>query len=179
MRLMDEPLIARFVGGYDDGTELPKRGDMTGLILDERGFHFWFGRGRRRQFEVAWENLQSIEFLGPGEVAQSRLGPVLLFGVLGLGASGRQKLTELLLHTKHGPVFFQVLDRTPFELRARLRSSLEEHSIPEGGLPIPDRAVGSIPPLIADELSKLADLREQGVVTEEEFSAQKARLLGK
>jgi hypothetical protein len=31
---------------------------------------------------------------------------------------------------------------------------------------------------IADELSKLAALRDQGVLTEEEFAAQKARLLG-
>ena len=30
----------------------------------------------------------------------------------------------------------------------------------------------------ADELSKLAALRDQGVITEEEFTAQKAKLLG-
>ncbi len=32
-------------------------------------------------------------------------------------------------------------------------------------------------PLVADELRKLADLRDAGVLTEEEFAAQKARLL--
>jgi Short C-terminal domain len=32
--------------------------------------------------------------------------------------------------------------------------------------------------LIADELRKLADLRAEGVLTDEEFSVQKARLLG-
>lgn len=31
---------------------------------------------------------------------------------------------------------------------------------------------------LADELAKLAGLRDQGVLTEEEFAAQKARLLG-
>lgn len=31
---------------------------------------------------------------------------------------------------------------------------------------------------VADELSKLAKLRDEGVVTEEEFNAQKAKLLG-
>lgn len=46
-------------------------------------------------------------------------------------------------------------------------------------------AVGSAPPsdalpsaLIADELRKLADLREEGILTDSEFAAQKARLLG-
>lgn len=31
---------------------------------------------------------------------------------------------------------------------------------------------------VADELSKLADLRDRGVLTDEEFAAQKAKLLG-
>jgi hypothetical protein len=30
----------------------------------------------------------------------------------------------------------------------------------------------------ADELAKLAGLRDQGVITEQEFAAQKAKLLG-
>lgn len=35
------------------------------------------------------------------------------------------------------------------------------------------------PPLIADELSKLAALRSEGVLTEQEFAAQKAKLLSR
>jgi Short C-terminal domain len=31
---------------------------------------------------------------------------------------------------------------------------------------------------LADELRKLADLRDQGILTEEEFEAQKAKILG-
>jgi Short C-terminal domain/Phospholipase_D-nuclease N-terminal len=38
----------------------------------------------------------------------------------------------------------------------------------------PDPASGSA----ADELAKMADLRDKGVLSEEEFSARKARLLG-
>ena len=34
------------------------------------------------------------------------------------------------------------------------------------------------PGLVADELRKLAELREEGVLSEEQFSQQKARLLG-
>lgn len=37
----------------------------------------------------------------------------------------------------------------------------------------------SIPPgLVADELAKLAELRASGILTEEEFAVQKAKLLG-
>jgi Short C-terminal domain len=31
---------------------------------------------------------------------------------------------------------------------------------------------------VADQLTKLADLRDRGILTETEFQAQKARLLG-
>jgi hypothetical protein len=41
------------------------------------------------------------------------------------------------------------------------------------------QAPGNAPvPSLADELGKLAALREQGILTDEEFAAQKAKLLG-
>jgi hypothetical protein len=33
-------------------------------------------------------------------------------------------------------------------------------------------------PAVIDQLKQLAELRDQGILTEEEFSAQKAKLLG-
>jgi len=33
-------------------------------------------------------------------------------------------------------------------------------------------------PDIADQIKKLADLKEQGILTEEEFSAKKKKILG-
>ncbi|MGO4806423.1 SHOCT domain-containing protein [Arthrobacter sp. 2MCAF15] len=41
-------------------------------------------------------------------------------------------------------------------------------------------AMPSVPPMagVADELSKLAALRDAGVLSEDEFAAQKRRLLG-
>ena len=38
--------------------------------------------------------------------------------------------------------------------------------------------MGAAPALVADELKKLAELRDLGVLTDDEFAAQKARLLG-
>jgi Short C-terminal domain len=40
-----------------------------------------------------------------------------------------------------------------------------------------ERLAQTSPPLLADELAKLASLRDQGVLTEQEFAAQKQRLL--
>jgi len=34
------------------------------------------------------------------------------------------------------------------------------------------------PPSMTEELQRLADLRDRGAITEDEFQAQKARLLG-
>ncbi|HET6963629.1 MAG TPA: SHOCT domain-containing protein [Acidimicrobiales bacterium] len=40
-----------------------------------------------------------------------------------------------------------------------------------------DKAAAVAPVLVADELAKLVELRQAGALTEEEFAAQKARLL--
>ena len=44
--------------------------------------------------------------------------------------------------------------------------------------PGPAPAAGGPPVDVADQLRKLADLREEGILSDEEFAAQKARLLG-
>ncbi len=42
----------------------------------------------------------------------------------------------------------------------------------------PAPAAAAEPPSLADQLAKLADLKNQGVLTDSEFQAQKAKLLG-
>lgn len=49
---------------------------------------------------------------------------------------------------------------------------------PPGWGPAPSTAVPPGEPLVADELTKLAQLRDGGVLTAAEFEAQKAKLLG-
>jgi hypothetical protein len=46
-------------------------------------------------------------------------------------------------------------------------------------LAAPPPPTGATPSLIADELRKLADLQRDGVLTEEEFETQKAKLLAR
>jgi hypothetical protein len=51
-------------------------------------------------------------------------------------------------------------------IEAKIRSALHAQSV-----------AGRAPHLVADELRKLAELRDQGLITEVEFQAQKAKLL--
>jgi len=48
----------------------------------------------------------------------------------------------------------------------------------EGGPQAPAPATTAAAPSYLDELEKLAELRDQGVITEEEFAAKKGQLLG-
>jgi putative oligomerization/nucleic acid binding protein len=62
------------------------------------------------------------------------------------------------------------MQRTIYE-----RAKVREH--PVAPAPPPPAAPIASTPGTAEELSRLAELRDRGVLTEEEFQAQKARLL--
>lgn len=73
-------------------------------------------------------------------------------------------------------VLFTTRQRAAFEdLRAAVEAAIANHHTP-GALAAP---AGPPPPAsVADELAKLAALRDQGALTETEFQQQKTRLLG-
>jgi len=59
-------------------------------------------------------------------------------------------------------------------IRERVEATTRERSAPSPGPP----ATGQ-PKSLATELRELAELRDQGILTDDEFSAQKARLLAR
>ncbi|MYU20788.1 DUF4429 domain-containing protein [Streptomyces sp. SID8352] len=78
--------------------------------------------------------------------------------------------------TDENSVVFTVRQKTAFEgLRKAIEDAIAAHHTPSSpALPhAPSR-----PASIADELAKLATLRDQGALTEAEFQQQKQRLLG-
>ena len=94
---------------------------------------------------------------------------------------------EVVLDNIEGP--YQVRDLLmPLVSEARSKKMMERQSqflhVHPGaagvspGAPAPAPANPSPPVDLADQLRKLADMRDQGVLTEEEFAAQKAKLLG-
>lgn len=59
-----------------------------------------------------------------------------------------------------------------------LGSSSGDAAAASSTAPVPLPVAPAAPPTLADQLRGLADLRDQGLLTEEEFAASKARLLG-
>lgn len=67
-----------------------------------------------------------------------------------------------------------MFDRKQERAFAALRQSLEQQMVAYRG----GRGVAAPPASGADELSKLADLRDRGVINDKEFEQQKRRILG-
>lgn len=95
--------------------------------------------------------------------------------VFGGGADLRDKVA-VTLHARDGDsAYFVVVGKTQMDVRAALAPYLKS-----AGVPFHDAVTASPTGShigIADELAKLTGLRERGVLTEDEFAAQKARLL--
>ena len=107
-----------------------------------------------------------------------------MFGVLGgLAAKGSAERAYLAVHRRDGATgHFQFDKMSPQALRGRIAPVLFKVAVPfldepPVGISAPT-AQGVAPFSVADELKKLVALRETGVLTEEEFVAQKARVLG-
>jgi hypothetical protein len=122
--------------------------------------------------------------VGGGQIAKSRVGATLAFGIAGLAAKGAQDRTEIALHLNSGDAAFFVIDGvSPFELRAKLLPLLRDAGIPlkdksDEQPGAPDAAGGEGPAYsLGDELAKLAQLHEKGVLTDAELAAAKAKLL--
>jgi len=103
--------------------------------------------------------------------SKGRLGPVLRGSV-------QPESTVLAVHLRSGGIVYYQAHLNFQAFRANVTPIL--HSL---GVTVSDGApVASAAPAptisVADELAKLAQLRDSGVLTEAEFATQKAKLLG-
>jgi hypothetical protein len=92
---------------------------------------------------------------------------------------------ELLLDNIEDPFTVRdLLNQHVSEARAKKQMLTQtqylQHSGPAFGAPAaaPPAAASACPVDVADQLRKLAELRDQGILTEEEFAVQKQKLLG-
>lgn len=123
-----------------------------------------------------WDEIENVTF--DAETAKRlRPGAVAFFGPVALLAKKEVRAAHLALLCKDGSVVaYRVLDRSPEDVRAALAPYLEAHGITEPDVqpaPVVTDGHGSV----ADELRKLAELRDAGILSNEEFDGQKARLL--
>lgn len=106
------------------------------------------------------------------------------FGFSGEVASGAHTSGEVLLDNIEGPHALRE-KLLPLVSEARQKKVMERqsqyvHHMNPPAAPAADPAAppSAAPVDLADQLKKLAELRDQGILTEEEFAAQKAKLLG-
>jgi Short C-terminal domain len=85
------------------------------------------------------------------------------------------RFTVVKVATGADTVEFHVTKAQAEEAKATITSLMLGGTAP----PVTPAAPGSAPPAsVADELAKLVQLRDSGALTDEEFAAQKAKLLG-
>jgi predicted RNA-binding Zn-ribbon protein involved in translation (DUF1610 family) len=164
---------ADYLGGYAP-LGSPRKG---GLAIRDAGV--FFGSAK-----IAMELIESVDVSG-GQVAKSRVGATLAFGVIGLATKGTVDRAELGVRLRSGETAFFLIERaTPFEVRAKLAPFLNAAGVPFTD-EVQDREAAREPgisgearPSLVDELERLADLHERGFLSIEEVAAAKAKLLG-
>ena len=110
---------------------------------------------------------------------QRSLARTVEFGALGGLAGKKMKVAYLIVTTPIGAAVFHTDKLTAAELRTKYAAVLlPAQAMIAARNAAPATPSPAAPPLsVADELAKLARLKADGVLTEEEFAAQKARLL--
>ncbi len=135
------------------------------------------GMASAKKQVIMWKDCKGVTVDG-GQVAKSKVGAELAFGIFGgLGAKGAADRAFLTVYRKDGAAaLFQIEKKSPQAVRGQLTALLAKVGVPflDGPVQAQDNS-SSVS--MADELGKLAALKEQGILTPEEFEEQKAKLL--
>jgi hypothetical protein len=131
---------------------------------------------RHRRTMIAWKDVTQLAVEGMMDPQRQRsLARTVEFGALGGLAGKKFQSAYLIVTTRNGVAVFHTEKATAPEIQGQLGSVLGP-----GQSMIASRSIAPAAPAavsVADELVKLAALKSDGILTEEEFAAQKARLL--
>ena len=169
---------ATYIGGLPQ-----ERSSVTGtLVLDSVGISIRESFGARTQQYLQWKDCAGLLVEG-GEVAKRKIAAVLVFGVLGgLAAKGAKDQTVITARCHDGTGAYFVIDKmAPHEVRAAIHPTLHSLEVPflnDVSLPDPKPIVADVQS-VAAELRELVALRDEGVLTDEEFAVAKAQLLSR
>jgi hypothetical protein len=165
-----------FSGSYLGGHPSRERQEkQASLRFDDDGVHVSVFRAF---IEEPWANIISLDAEGSSEV-QKRF-TATRFMLLGPLALAFKKDTKsacfVVVEGAFGEFIFQVKKKSVQELRMVLAPWRKR--VGRGPELLTESVVVAPPaPTASDRLRELADLRDRGVVTEEEFSAKKSELL--
>ncbi len=172
-----------FLGGRGWSDPLVKPDTPCTLYFTNEGL--WArlpdGLGDQTLLRVPYEEIAALEVSGPGEQSALTVANFLMVGLWALTLKNIKTYVRLQMPTAE--FFFSCNTEEPNELRMHLSGPIDRiaqlrMSPPPMPPPLKPGSTSTAPVSVADELTKLAALRDSGVLTEEEFSAQKARLLG-
>ena len=130
---------------------------------------------------IPWQVIQDIE-VSTQSTRRATVGRAVALGVFALAAKKNETFTYVHVSDRNTVWSFAIKAPQGKVLAAMgpVLVAFNNRALPgpQPPQPVPQEA-STVPsmPLVADELAKLAKLKADGVLTEEEFSAQKARLL--
>lgn len=163
---------SKYLGGH---SKLGKARQGNLYLTDEKIGIGTFGPSHSA---LQWSDVASVDVSGE-QVSKSKIGATLVFGVFGgLAAKGTKNQAAIIVHTKDNEVAYYQIDKTS-QLEAKAKITPLLHAV---GVPLTDETT-SQPQApqnndITEQLTKLAKLKEQGILTEAEFAAKKKQLLG-
>lgn len=183
-------LVGRYLGGHPART---REKEPATLVVEMDGVKV---KTFKAFIEEPWSSIYALSAEGPDEASKRITATrLLLTGPLALAWRKEKKLGFVVVQGDFGEFIFEVKKQTPQELRAKLA--------PWAAL-IPPRAEGAAAPPAQetepfaaepaatapepsaglagerekfDLLREIGELRASGVLTEEEFEEQKARIL--
>jgi len=147
---MSQDIIGQTMKGRDKSVSV----ERDALVLSYgKAFHGFKGDKR-----IPYKRITAVQFREPG---------FLLAGYIQFSIEGAVEWRGPIVQDENA-VLFEKSETAQFRA---LKDFIDEAVVREqGAVPAPTS--------VADELAKLADLKSRGILSEDEFNAQKARLLG-
>ena len=163
---------AQFISGLQADQMWSNLGDV---LVNVQGIRFQ-NNGINELF--LWDDLESVEFESMSK-EKSRVANVAVFGVLGLGA--RSSMTQSVLEAQHSDGRHLALvftDIDPISIRVKLTAALRsvDRQLGRTESCISDSS-GAKGSEFAESLLRLGEMREKGLLSDEEFHEAKRRLL--
>jgi hypothetical protein len=163
-------LTIEYMGGYGD-----KKKANGSLTFYQKQTEFKVPLRENVSFTIPNTSIADITFDGKDNVIQQR---TITRNVLLFGKSKQQEIKDaymVIVLSSGQEVLFHVKETSPMQLKAKLAGAV---SNAKQGQPVASSVTSQPHGSVADELTKLANLKEQGVITQAEFDNKKAQLLG-
>ena len=163
---------AKYLGGLPGD----KGGYAGRFMVTDEGISVGQFKAPGKGGPVKWSEMSTISF-DSDSAAKSRVGKALAFGVLAFAAKNSQKTAQITVWLENGLVtLYEIEGKSGPAVRGQVQPFLSEHGIPCVDDEVQVTQSGD-PASMADEIAKLVDLRDSGAITEDEFTAYKAKLL--